>query len=379
MRSMLLLIGIGVGAALLLGCGDDQDRQGSSTVTPPPVTTQRPELAFFTTHGNAIYDLGTADDLGQGILVLTGESKSGTIVPQLFTGISWSPDGERIAFAGTEGEASGGFDEPTDIYSIHADGTDTVQISDVGDAIDPLWSPDGQTIVFTRLDVRLAGTAGLTGDRDQPEPSPMLRGSLWSIGSDGDGLTQLANADNFEIYAAGSFSPDGSRLAVTRSELDFDSIQERTEVILMNVDGSDPEQLLDRARDSAFSPDGKQIAFVSDRDRNGSLSYGDRTFFANDLYVMNVDGSDLTRLTETRSLNEADPSWLPGGSRLAYQRGVQFQNAEAMSILQINLDGSCTRELLAGSGHGPWYASPAWRPSEPRRGGGPLRCWLSPP
>jgi WD40-like Beta Propeller Repeat len=74
-----------------------------------------------------------------------------------------------------------------------------------------------------------------------------------------------------------------------------------------------------------FSPDGERIAFVSDRDRNGGLSYGDRGFFANELYVMAADGGDQRRLTRTRHLNEAQPSWLPGGTRLAFQRGEQIQ------------------------------------------------------
>ena len=64
-----------------------------------------------------------------------------------------------------------------------------------------------------------------------------------------------------------------------------------------------------------------RIAFVSDRDRNGELCYGDRCFIANELYVANADGSSPLRLTRTQDLNEARPSWLPNGSRIAYQRG----------------------------------------------------------
>jgi hypothetical protein len=94
---------------------------------------------------------------------------------------------------------------------------------------------------------------------------------------------------------------------------------------------------------------------------------------ANELYVANADGTDPDRLTDTEALNEASPSWLTDGLRIAYQRGEQVDNAEAMSILEINPDGSCGREILDGSGPNS-YASPAWRPSEPREGSGPLRC-----
>ena len=77
-------------------------------------------------------------------------------------------------------------------------------------------------------------------------------------------------------------------------------------------------------------------------------------------------------LTRTKALNEGSPSWLANGSRIAYQRGKDVGNAESTSILQMNATGSCARKLHGG---GPSSAaSPAWRPSEPRRGGGPLHC-----
>jgi dipeptidyl aminopeptidase/acylaminoacyl peptidase len=347
---------------LALGCGGG-DRDDSTSLAPvSQVKTARPELAFFTarpTHALAIYDLGAADDRGDHLRVVTGESIPGTVFPQLFTGVSWSPDGRRVAFAGVKGRQTDEHNEPTDIYAIDADGSDTEQITDIGDAYGPLWSPDRKTIVFTR--------------RSDGEGDP-IRGSLWSVGVDGSGLAEIAAADDWETFTAGSFTADGSQLAVTRITFDPESFQGSSEIELMNPDGSDQEQLIEQASDPAFSPDGKRIAFVSDRDRNGRLCYGDSCSYGSELYVANADGSDPKRLTETNELNEAHPSWLPDGSRIAYHQGEVFQNAEATSILEINPDGSCGRQVLAGSGPGAWYANPAWRPSKPREGGGALIC-----
>jgi dipeptidyl aminopeptidase/acylaminoacyl peptidase len=139
------------------GCGGaDQSRSASvSSAGPAPrIHTARPELAFFTTHpthGLADYDLGVADDRGDHLRVLTGESIPGTVFPQLFTAVSWSPDGERLAFGGVKRQQTDEHHEPTDIYAITADRSDTEQVTEVGDASGPLCSPGGKTIVFTRV------------------------------------------------------------------------------------------------------------------------------------------------------------------------------------------------------------------------------------
>jgi Tol biopolymer transport system component len=142
----------------------------------------------------------------------------------------------------------------------------------------------------------------------------------------------------------------------------------------MRPDGSDARRLADRTSDPAFSPDGRRIAVAGDRDENGELSYGERVSFANELYIMNADGSHRRRLTSTKNLNELQPSWLPSGTRIAYQRGKAFDNAEGTVLMQINADGRCPRPLLADPGLDTWYAAPAWRPGEARAGDNALRC-----
>lgn len=109
--------------------------------------------------------------------------------------------------------------------------------------------------------------------------------------------------------------------------------------------------------DPAWSADGSQIAFISTRDD----AYGD-------LYVMNADGSAVTRLTndDARELKGIDqwPTWSPDGGKIAFQRndvdatGVYGNYA----IWVVNADGSGLTRL--GGGVQSWQ--PAWSPDGSR-------------
>ena len=114
-----------------------------------------------------------------------------------------------------------------------------------------------------------------------------------------------------------------------------------TEIFRKNVDGTwgfNPTRLTHNPTADDFiswSPDGTQIAFESDRDRDDPK-----------IYLLNaVDGTNLHRLTFTRALDEV-PSWSPDSAKILYSTDVdgEPQNGN-YEIYIMNRDGSSQTRL----------------------------------
>ncbi len=146
------------------------------------------------------------------------------------------------------------------------------------------------------------------------------------MNSDGLGLERVTDYPDWDTYS--SLSPDGTRIAWRRVT---NNGERNSEVFVMNRDGIDPINL---SRHPAFdgwpawSPDGRKILFASNRDGI------DRNDFNN--YVIDVDGSNLQRLTHSPGYEDARPIWSLDGSKIVFNRQIGGTGAMEVFVLELS-------------------------------------------
>lgn len=260
----------------------------------PALSPDGSELAFVSDRDyfNDIYiaDAESGDDVDK---LLKGErTASYESLRFLRVGLSFSPDGEYLAFSSKVGEQDA-------IYIMRVRDEDIVESLRFGmEGVEtPSWSPDGRRLVFTGLE-------GGVSD-------------LFVINRDGTGLVRLTN----DRYAQRDpvWSPDGSRIAFTTDfgpGTDFDLLSYNDYQIGMYDVATKqvtylPEQI-GKNINPQWGPDGRSIAFVSDRTGIPNVFLHD--FQKGETYQI----TDL--LTGVSGIIESSPAltWSRDGTRMVF-------------------------------------------------------------
>jgi eukaryotic-like serine/threonine-protein kinase len=246
----------------------------------------------------------------------------------------WSPHGHRIAYwkIRRDGPITG----ERHIWTARFDGSDARAVTDDrATNWDPMWSPDGGFLYFSsdrggNMNLWRVPIDEATGQTRGPA-EPITTGGTASrhsptLSSDGRNIVYVEQLEGANIYKVG-FDPlseklQGSPEPVTRGNqlaampapspdgklLAFWLGGKQEDIAIVSKDGQNFRKLTDdayRDRFPRWSPDGKEIAFYSDRSGNYEV------------WAVRPDGGGLRPITHTGS-RAAHMAWSPDGNELVY-------------------------------------------------------------
>ncbi|MDQ4142860.1 MAG: hypothetical protein M3198_03805 [Actinomycetota bacterium] len=207
---------------------------------------------------------------------------------------------------------------------------------------------------------------------------------LWTVASDGTGLTNITNAPGVDTSAV--WSPDGSKIAFASNRNgDYD-------LFVTDPDGSNTTQITRGVGDDGdptWGPSGRRIAFLnyarrttdivvmrpdgSRRKRIASFEYGYGLQWSPDgrwlaltkvtekrsgIVLIRPDGSERRWLTPKRIGGES-PAWAPDGKRITFTGWEKCTECDHADIFVIRRDGAGLRKLVDDE---LWQSHPAWSP-----------------
>ena len=207
----------------------------------------------------------------------------------------------------------------------------------------------------------LYGSTFEGGKECPPPPAPRAdRKYLWQVHPDydvyvadeqGTMVAKLTNEPGYDAEA--TVSPKGDLIVYTSMR------SGDLELWTMNIDGSNKRQVtsgLGYDGGAFFSPDGTKLVFRASRPKTDSaiaeykelLSQGLVAPTNMEIYVCNVDGSDLRQITNLGKANWA-PFFHPSGKKILFSSNHHSQRGYDFQIYTIDLDGSNLKRITSES------------------------------
>lgn len=202
----------------------------------------------------------------------------------------------------------------------------------------------------------LYASTHLGGD-ECPETPPVVNGKyVWPIYesydifvADLEGNIKQQLTDHPGYDAEATLSPDGSKIVFTSTR------SGDLELWTMNTDGSELTQVTDELGydgGAFFSPDGTKLIFRASRPKTEEAQATYKALLAQgvvqptemEIFVCNVDGSDLQQITDLGGANWA-PYFHPSGEKLLFSTNHHVEGGRQFNIFSINLDGTGLKQV----------------------------------
>lgn len=235
---------------------------------------------------------------------------------------AWSPDGQQLLFYSERNQR-------TDLYAMQMSDGSIRQLADNGGAnTSPAWSPDGQWIAYAAI--------------HQPNSG------LYLLRPDGTDKHRLTD---FPVETI-QWSPDSQQIAFVGN------CESNCDIYVVNIHSHKIRQLTNNGLIDAYpvwSPDSRQLAFISNR----SMSF--------ELYVIDIDcdetrlgGCTTQRLTQNRAA-DSFPAWSPDGKQIAFSSD-RSGNYEVYAVAAdcFRAMNGCNEQVLQITHRGVTDIMPLW-------------------
>ncbi len=271
-----------------------EDLRSFVFVSDPQVSPDGGRAAFV--HTSVDHD---EDDYVKHIWMLdtaTGKHRQFTSGPGKDSNPRWSPDGSRLLFLSSGRKP----EKKNQLYVIEAEGGEAQLAADIETGVmNPRWAPNGRDILFTSR----------VWEPEKPETDVVVVKRI-----------------RFKLNGVGMFAGKRVHLHTVRP-------------------GGKPKQLTEGEIDvdaAAWSPDGKQIALVSNLEEDADTTH------VRHIYLISSKGGEMKRITEA-SHSVSELSWSPDGSEIAYiGNDFHARGATNNEVWVIPSEGGVPRNATAG-------------------------------
>lgn len=286
--------------------------------------------------------------------------------------VALSPDGRRVAFSVTVSDHPG---RPySQIWIMELAAQKAGQVGGTASTgSDPVWSPDGKWLAFLGEQGTQSGLWIARGDGSAPRFLASVVGSNSPLPLQGARITWSPNSKQI-AFISSTPGPEtaqatGDPMVITRylykptftEGLTHFNDNRRLHIFVTDVSTRRTRQLTDGSNDEHsidWSPDGKEILFVSNPEPNSD------EFFNYDVFALKVADGHVRRLTATEGCEYA-PRWSPDGKRIVYaavHRGLTDRETtmEDTHVWLMDADGGHRHEI--GSGIDNRQGFPQWSP-----------------
>jgi dipeptidyl aminopeptidase/acylaminoacyl peptidase len=285
-------------------------------------------------------------------------AEGGEPIPMTAKGYSagnprWSPDGKYLSFTAAR---NGG---QTQVWALNRLGGEAQQITDIKQGVNSYeWSPDGSRLLLMIRDAKPEADGDGKDNDKKPEPYVIdrlqfkrdyvgyldrRRVHIYVYTPGDSAAVQITSGDYDQSQPA--WSPDGKRIAFVSNRTDNPDGNSNNDIWIVDADNTDKGQNLIQVTTSpgndrapAWSPDGRHITYVTVTDT--SVIW----YATNHLAVIPADGGTPRVLTESLDRNVSNPRFSPDG------RSIWFilEDAGESQLASISPDGQNLARVITG-------------------------------